>query len=204
MCLDGVGVYVGRVLVTVAWGRKMWKSHDFWTTDRHRNPLEFGLTAVGAPRASRLRNPLSSRYPRSTVRLFVRLRRGGWPTALLMAVLLVVPALDCSLVREHAHSDGHHATAAAAPDSFLDTHDLLNDITTAAHCDVYAVHCTIKAIPPGLVALTFSALLLAAVTAVLSPPPTPPAGGVGVRGPPRRPRSPYGRTILSLHCIARR
>lgn len=153
---------------------------------------------------SRLRNPLSSRYAQSTVKLFVRLRRGGWPTALLMAALLLVPAVDCLLVREHTHSDGHHTTAAAAPNSVLDTHGFLNAITTAAHCDVDTVHCTTKAIPPGVVALTFSALLLAAVTAVLSPTPTPPAGGVGVRGPPRRPRSPYGRTILSLHCIARR
>ncbi len=166
-----------------------------------------GLAAHGPsvriPRASVLRVSLSGRYHQSTVKLFVRLRRGGWPAALLMAALLIVPALDCSLVREHTHADGHHASP-AAPNSITDTPDILAAITTAAHCDVDTVHCTTKAIPPGVATLTISTLLLAAVTAVLSAPPTPPAGAAGIRGPPARPRSPYGRTILSLHCIARR
>ncbi|MFD4462078.1 hypothetical protein [Nocardia sp. NPDC058480] len=135
------------------------------------------------------------------MRLFVRLRHSGWPAALLMAALLMIPAIDCSLVREHTHADGHHATAAAH--STTGSHDIL-DAITAAHCDVDTAHCTTEAIPPGVVSLTLSALLLAAVTAVTSAIPTPPAGGVGVRGPPGRPRSPYGRTILALHCIARR
>lgn len=152
--------------------------------------------------ASRLPVMLPSRYYRAIVRLIVRLRRAGWPTALLLAALLVIPAVDCSLVREHSHLDGHHAPAAAS--SVLDAHDFLNGITTAAHCDVDTLHCTVKAIPPGIVTLVFSLLMLAAITAVFAATPLPPAGGVGIRGPPGRPRSPCGRTILSLHCIARR
>ncbi|MFC9473117.1 hypothetical protein ACFTS5_13125 [Nocardia sp. NPDC056952] len=137
------------------------------------------------------------------MKLFVRLRHGGWPAALLIGALLMIPAIDCSLMREHSHTDGHHATAADASKSATDSHDILAAIA-AAHCDADTVHCTATAIPPGITSLTLSALLLAAVTAVMSATPTPPAGGVGVRGPPRRPRSPSGRTILSLHCIARR
>lgn len=113
----------------------------------------------------------------------------------------MIPTIDCSLVREHTHADGHHATAASH--STTGSHDIL-DAITATHCDVDTAHCTTAAIPPGVVSLTLSALLLAAVTAVMSATPTPPAGGVGVRGPPGRPRSPHGRTILALHCIARR
>ncbi|MFC9968972.1 hypothetical protein ACFVH4_32520 [Nocardia ignorata] len=136
------------------------------------------------------------------MRLIVRLRRAGWPTALLLAALLVVPSVDCSLVRDHTHTDGPHT--AVALHSILDTHDVLSGITTAAHCDVDAVHCMVKAIPLGIVSLTISLLLLAALTAVFAATPTPPLSGVGIRGPPRRPRPPYGRIILSLHCIARR
>ncbi|MFC4376156.1 hypothetical protein ACFO5K_18835 [Nocardia halotolerans] len=139
---------------------------------------------------------------RAIARLIVRLRRAGRPTALLLAALLVVPALDCTLVSEHTGFDGHHA--AAAPHSILGAHDILNDITTAAHCDADAVHCTAKAIPPGVLALAFSVLLLAAIAAVFAATPTPPAGGVGIRGPPRRVWSRRGRAILTLHCIARR
>ncbi len=151
---------------------------------------------------SRLPAMLPIRYHWVIMRLLVPSRRAGWPTALFLAALLVVPAVDCSLVREHSHLDGHHAPAAASP--MLDAHDFLNGITTAAHCDVDALHCTVKAIPPGIVTLVFSLLMLAAITAVFAATPLPPAGGVGIRGPPGRPRSPCGRTILSLHCIARR
>ncbi|MFD4432945.1 hypothetical protein, partial [Nocardia sp. NPDC058497] len=120
------------------------------------------------------------------MKLFVRLRHRGWPAALLMAALLMVPAVDCSLVREHSHSDGHHATASAST-SITDANDILDVIKTAAHCDVDIVHCTTKAMPPGVLTLTLSALLLAAVTAVVCAAPTPPAPGEGFRGRPRSP-----------------
>ncbi|MBC7303749.1 MAG: hypothetical protein H5T78_22720 [Nocardia sp.] len=137
----------------------------------------------------------------ASLRMRLRSRRVG-VIALLLAALLVVPAVHCSLVSEHSHVDGRHATVASH--AILDVHDFLNAAGAAAHCDVDAVHCTAKAIPPGVVALALSVLLLAAITAVFAATPTPPAGGVGIRGPPRRARSLSGRTILSLHCIARR
>lgn len=170
--------------------------------DRSAHPA-VGNPITGKRRsASRLPGPSSSRHHRVMVRIIGRLRRAGRPTALLLAALLVIPVVDCSLLREHTHGDGHHA--AAAPYSMLDTHHLPNAITTAAHCDVDTLHCAVKAIPPGVVTLTFAALLLAAITAVFAATPAPPAGGVGIRGPPQRPRSPSGRAILTLHCIARR
>lgn len=176
--------------------------HDSPFAGQQRTSPVRSSTVVRPTGASGFRVSLSSRYHRSIGKLAARLRHVGWPAALLMAALLIVPAVDCSLVREHSHS-GHHATSSAST-SITDAHDILDVITTAAHCDVVTVHCTTKAIPPGVLTLTLSALLLAAITAVVSAAPTPPAGGVGVRGPPGRLRSPHGRTILSLHCIARR
>lgn len=157
------------------------------------------------PGAVPLPLPLYIRYPRLTVKLSVRLRRGGWLIALLMAALLVVPAVDCSLVREHTHSDNHHAVDSAetsASDAGLA--EFFLPTATTAHCDVDTVHCLAKALPPGVVSLTLAAMLLAAFAAVMPISPTPPAGGVGVRGPPGQPPGTRGRNILSLHCIARR
>ncbi|WP_427908184.1 hypothetical protein [Nocardia sp. FBN12] len=106
------------------------------------------------------------------------------------------------MLREHPHSGDHHAIE-AADSSIAVLADFFLSTVTAAHCDADGVHCVAKAIPPG-VSLTPAALLLAVVSAVTLISPTQPAGGVGVRGPPGRRPSTRGRSILSLHCIARR
>lgn len=158
-------------------------------TRRSHRTSERGCTGLG-------------RYRCSAIRLVDRLRHGARSAALLIAVLLVVAVVDCSPAREHSHADSHHPMTAVATTAL--PHHPVDALTTAAHCDVHATHCSVESIPPATVSLTLSALLLAAFTAVLSAAPKPPAGGVGARGPPRRPRSTSGRTILTLHCIARR
>lgn len=176
-----------------------------------RSPRSPAAVAV-AP----LRTPLYFRYSRGIVNSLGRMRRGSWLAVLLLAALVIVPAADCLLFNGHTGSRDHHALTAAAPTAATDhghaaTSDAATDHEHASatadvsqQCFVHAVHCPDTALPPGIVSLTLAALVLAAFTAVWTPASTPDSRAGGIRGPPSAPRSPDGRTVLTLFCISRR
>ncbi|MBF6072729.1 hypothetical protein IU443_24310 [Nocardia farcinica] len=165
--------------------------------------------------AAPLRSPLCVRYCRGIVNSLGRMRRGSWLAVLLLAALVIVPAADCLLFNDQTGSRVHHALTAAAPVSATD-HDHADFDAATGHdhalptvdatqlCIAHAGHCPDKALPPGIVSLTLAALVLAAFTAVWTPASTPDSRAGGIRGPPTAPRSPDGRTVLTLFCISRR
>ncbi|MGY1948672.1 putative copper homeostasis (lipo)protein LpqS [Nocardia asiatica] len=141
-----------------------------------------------------------------------RMRRGSWLAVLLLAALVIVPTADCLLFNDQTGSRGHHSVIAAAPyhghaaesDTTTD-HDHAGATADASElCIAHAGHCPDKALPPGIVSLTLAAMVLAAFTAVWTPVSTPDSRAGGIRGPPSAPRSPDGRTVLTLFCISRR
>ncbi|MFC9966490.1 MULTISPECIES: hypothetical protein [Nocardia] len=150
-----------------------------------------------------LRASLYIRYHRGTVKTFGRMRRGSWLAVLLLAALVIAPAADCLLFQGHTGPQGHHSITAAAPEADHDHDHAIND--APQQCVAHAVHCPDKALPAGIVSLTSAALVLAALTAaVWAPASTPGSLAGGIRGPPAAPRSPGGRTVLTLYCISRR
>ncbi len=174
----------------------------------HRSPT----AAATAP----LRTLLYVRYPRGIVNFLGRMRRGSWLAVLLLAALVIVPTADCLLFNEQTGSRDHHSLTAAAPAGPTDhdhaaqsdaatDHDHAGATANANQlCLAHAGHCPDKALPPGIVSLTLAALVLAAFTAVGTPTATPDFRAGGIRGPPSAPRSPDGRTVLTLFCISRR
>lgn len=140
-------------------------------------------------------------------RIVVSLRRaryGSWLATLLLAALVLMPAVDCLLFDTDDHPAGHHAvTTFALPDA--DTgHDHTREQADAEHCVAPVVHCPSKALPPATVSMTLVALILAAFTALWTAPASAAASTHGgVRGPPN-PLSADGRTVLTLFCISRR
>ncbi len=138
--------------------------------------------------------------------LLNRLRRPSVVVALLMAVLLVAPTIDCALLGGDKHL---HIGVAAATASTGASHDHHAD-RAVGHvtddCDQHMSHCIVKSVlgsGAGLL-LPLLWLVLAAVTAVgtaylMS------AGIGGVRGPPMGPVPVLnGQDILTRFCIARR
>ncbi|WP_280261918.1 hypothetical protein [Nocardia abscessus] len=140
-----------------------------------------------------------------------RLRRGSYVAALLMAVLLVAPMIDCALLDDAGH--GHlatHSTPASAAGHV--THSVSADLehgvigTFDDHCGSHTVHCIVKSVLPGtaaglLVVQLWTLILAVAVvvaTALWST-------GSGVRGPPVACLPVVdGRDILTRFCISRR
>ncbi|MBF6289960.1 MULTISPECIES: putative copper homeostasis (lipo)protein LpqS [Nocardia] len=145
-----------------------------------------------------------------------RMRSGSWLAVLLLAALVIVPTADCLLFNDQTGSRDHHSLTAAAPAGATDhdhaaesdaatDHDHASATADASQlCLAHAGHCPDKALPPGIVSLTLAALVLAAFTAVWTPASTPDSRAGGIRGPPTAPRSPDGRTVLTLFCISRR
>ncbi|MGV9753219.1 putative copper homeostasis (lipo)protein LpqS [Nocardia farcinica] len=162
-----------------------------------------------------LRTPLYVRYPRGIVNILGRMRGGSWLAVLLLAALVIVPTADCLLFNDQTGSGGHHSLTAAPAGATGHDHAAESDTTTdhdhasatadaSQLCLAHAGHCPDKALPPGIVSLTLAALVLAAFTAVWTPAATPDSRAGGIRGPPSAPRSPDGRTVLTLFCISRR
>lgn len=133
-----------------------------------------------------------------------RLRRTA--AALLMAMLLVAPLLDCTLhpTGEHAHSAGTTSMQAAA---IADTVHLQGaGGHPGDHCDQHMIHCIEKSVlpargttvPPVLWMALIGAATVAVVTLVFT-------GARVIRGPPGA-GSPVsnGRIILLALCICRR
>ncbi|WP_157227973.1 hypothetical protein [Nocardia asiatica] len=132
-----------------------------------------------------------------------RMRGGSWLAVLLLAALVIVPVADCLLFHEHTGPRDHHSLTIAEPGAATD-HDHAATADTTQQCVAHAVHCLDKALPPGIVSLTLAALVLAAFTAVWTQASTPDSRAGAIRGPPSAPRSPDGRTVLTLFCISRR
>ncbi|MEV0768560.1 hypothetical protein [Nocardia salmonicida] len=132
-----------------------------------------------------------------------RMRRGSWLAVLLLAALVIVPAADCLLFHDNIGTRDHHSLTTVELDTATD-HDHATTADIPQQCLAHAVHCPDKALPPGIVSLTLAALVLAAFTAVWAPAPTPNSRAGGIRGPPSAPRSPDGRTVLTMYCISRR
>ncbi|WP_157838486.1 hypothetical protein [Nocardia farcinica] len=130
--------------------------------------------------------------------------------ALLAAVLVVVPLIDCSVARGdvHVHASahagaGHHLASSPGGDH---VHAVIIDALDG-HCLAHLDHCIAKSVvrgaaenlpPQKLLLFALASALLAAVA----------ARGVapgGVRGPPIS-RVPVagGRATLTQFCIARR
>ncbi len=141
-----------------------------------------------------------------TVRLLSRLRRPS-VVALLMAVLLVAPTIDCALLdgEHHLHVGAATATATTSTGASHDHHadHAIGHMTD--DCDQHMTHCIVKSVLPAgaglLLPLLWTLVGAAAVGAMY----LMSTGGGGVRGPPIV-RVPVlnGQDILARFCIARR
>ncbi|WP_174188055.1 hypothetical protein [Nocardia barduliensis] len=136
-----------------------------------------------------------------------RLRLGGSVVALLIAVLLVVPMLDCALHGNDAHRHtsfvshpGHLAPSAVEHIA----HDFV--FPPADDCAPHLTHCIVESVLPSAVvhvpplnilAFAFAVAFVAAAIGL--------SAVSGVRGPPRV-YVPVagGRATLTKFCIARR
>ncbi|UGT70909.1 hypothetical protein LTT66_12470 [Nocardia gipuzkoensis] len=129
--------------------------------------------------------------------------------ALLAAVLLVVPMIDCSAARGEVHihasapeGPGHHLTSSSVGGH---VHAVIVD-SVDGHCWAHLDHCIAKSVVRGAAEnLPPQQLLFALVSALLV---VVAARGIapgGVRGPPIS-RVPVvgGRATLTQFCIARR
>lgn len=138
------------------------------------------------------------------VNVSVRLRRA--PVALLMAVLLITPILDCTLHRADQHTHPTGAVAALAVGSSHTGHLHGMGGHPGGHCAQHMIHCVEKAaLPSGgtTVPLLPWAALIGMATVIASALVFP--GTRGIRGPPGT-GSPVsnGQTILTEFCISRR
>ncbi|MGY1869154.1 MULTISPECIES: putative copper homeostasis (lipo)protein LpqS [Nocardia] len=126
--------------------------------------------------------------------------------ALLMAVLLVAPTIDCALLDGEHHL---HVGAATATASTGASHDHRADHAIGHmtdDCDQHMSHCIVKSVLPAGAGLLLPLLWLALVgAAAVGAMYLMLTGGGGVRGPPRV-RVPVlnGQDILARFCIARR
>ncbi|WP_408638782.1 MULTISPECIES: hypothetical protein [Nocardia] len=134
-----------------------------------------------------------------------RLRRPS-VVALLMAVLLVAPTIDCALLdgEHHLHAGVVNTSASTGAAHGHHADHAIGHMTD--DCDQHMSHCIVKSVLPAGAGLLLPLLWLALVGAaavgavyLLS------TGGGGVRGPPIF-RVPVlnGQDILARFCIARR
>ncbi|MEV2226668.1 hypothetical protein AB0E01_43480 [Nocardia vinacea] len=152
-------------------------------------------------------NPFVTHYDWFTVSVKGRLRRGSYAAALLMAVLLVAPMIDCALLGDAGHL--HPTPAASArPATHSVSADLGHGVITIFDddCGPHIVHCLVKSMLPGtaagLLLVQLLTLILAAVAVVAT---ALWSTGGGVRGPPVAYLPVVdGRDILTRFCISRR
>lgn len=136
-----------------------------------------------------------------------RLRRGSYVAALLMAVLLVAPMIDCALLGDAGHP---HSTPAAAAGHA--THSVSADLEHGVinifddDCGPHIVHCIVKSMLPGTAAGLLLVQLLTLILAVVAVVATALwSTGAGMRGPPVAYLPVVdGRDILTRFCISRR
>lgn len=128
------------------------------------------------------------------------------PMALLMAVLLVAPLLDCTLhpADEHTHS----ASAMTVPitGGSHTVHPQGAGDHPGDHCDQHMTRCVEKSVLPSRGAAMPSSLWMALIgMATLAAVALVVTGARGIRGPPGA-RSPVssGQAILIDFCISRR
>lgn len=139
-----------------------------------------------------------------TVKLSDRLRRSS--VALLMAVLLVAPMIDCSLLGGVQYLHPVVASADASASTSHDHHSGPGIGQITDHCDQHMTHCIVQSVlpaGPGLVLLLLWLVLAGA--AALGAVYLMTTGTAGVRGPPVAGLPVLnGQDILSRFCIARR
>ncbi|MEV6321346.1 hypothetical protein AB0M45_09135 [Nocardia sp. NPDC051787] len=138
-----------------------------------------------------------------------RLLRGSHVAALLMAMLLVAPMIDCALLGDAGHLHPHSTPASAAGHV---THSVSADLEHGVidlfddDCGPHIVHCIVKSVLPGtaagLLVVQLLTLILAAVVVVAT---ALWSTGGGMRGPPVACLPVVdGRDILTRFCISRR
>ncbi|MFD4406813.1 hypothetical protein ACFWPH_29020 [Nocardia sp. NPDC058499] len=129
-----------------------------------------------------------------------RLRRVS--VALVMAVLLIAPILDCTLHLEDEHS-GPVAAAAIGSAYTGHLHGMSGHLD---HCDQHMIHCVEKSVLPSggatvqqLLLTVLIGMALFTALALVS------AGTRGIRGPPGGGLPVLnGQAILANFCISRR
>lgn len=137
-----------------------------------------------------------------------RLRRGSYVAALLTALLLVAPMIDCALLGDTGHLHPTPAAAAGHATHSVST-DLEHGVITILDddCGPHIVHCIVKSVLPGTAAagllLAQLLTLILAVVAVVATALWSTSGGM--RGPPVAYLPVIdGRDILTRFCISRR
>ncbi|WP_249644256.1 hypothetical protein [Nocardia sputi] len=146
-------------------------------------------------------------YDWFTVSVIGRLRHGSYVAALLMAVLLVAPMIDCALLGDAGHLHPTHTSAAGHVTHSVSA-DLEHEVIDIFHddCGPHIVHCIAKSVLPGpaagLLVMQLLTLILSAVVVVAT---ALWSTGGGMRGPPVAclPVAD-GRDILTRFCISRR
>lgn len=136
--------------------------------------------------------------------LVARLRRTA--VALLMAVLLVAPILDCTLhpAEDHAHPAGVVAAPVASISHAVHLHG--SGDRPGAHCDQHMIRCVEKSALPSrstaMLPLLWMALIGMATVAVFA---LFFADARGIRGPPAAGLPVVsGQAVLVNFCISRR
>ncbi|WP_406274474.1 hypothetical protein OH799_01245 [Nocardia sp. NBC_00881] len=125
--------------------------------------------------------------------------------ALLLAMLLIAPMVDCALHGddEHTHLGGGAVAAVAVGSEAHHLHAL--DAYLSDHCDQHMIHCIEKAVLPSggaaVAPLPWPALIAAVALVALALVFT---GSRGTRGPPGVLPVLNGQGILTKFCIARR
>lgn len=131
-----------------------------------------------------------------------RLRR--IPVALVLAVLIIAPILDCTLhpVDEHTHPAAATATPAVGTAHTGHLHGMSGHFD---HCDQHMIHCVEKSVLPSG-GVTVQQLLLMVLLGVLTVAAVAPAviGARGIRGPPGGLPVLNGQAVLTNFCISRR
>lgn len=128
-----------------------------------------------------------------------RLRR--IPVALVLAVLIIAPILDCTLhpADEHTHPAAAPAVGTAHTGH---PHGMSGHFD---HCDQHMTHCVEKSVLPSGGATVQQLLwmvLLGVITVAAFAPAV--AGARGIRGPPGGLPVLNGQAILTNFCISRR
>ncbi|WP_378740391.1 hypothetical protein [Nocardia brasiliensis] len=130
--------------------------------------------------------------------------------ALLMAVLLAVPMVDCVLHDEQSHTYAQLPQSSTAAPAFTSHasdrhhHGAIGD--SGEDCGQHLTRCIVQSVLPGAatIGLLFQ-LLIAFLAAIAGAASATRVAANGVRGPPATvPLAVEGRDILTKFCISRR